>query len=103
MGIKKHLLSAIRSAGMGGLLGYAFSYISAYNQQLPGTIEQFAHGLGMAGLTAGIISGALPIIIPYILMPQIMKINTVQRVVNSSSVLRKVVGFFSKKEEDHSP
>lgn len=87
---------------MGGLFGYIFGYIIAFNQELPGTIEQYAHSLGVAGLTAGIISGTLPIIIPYILMPQIMKISTIQRAVNSSSLLKKVVEFFGKKEENRS-
>ena len=100
MNIKKHLLSIVKSAGMGGLLGYVFSYLGAFNQELPGTIEQYAHGLGMAGLTAGIISGALPILIPYVLMPLIMKMEIVQKVVGSSRLLSKIVGFFSNKEEN---
>ena len=100
MNLKKHLLSIVKSAGMGGLLGYMFSYLGAFSQELPETIEQYAQGLGFAGLTVGIISGAMPILIPYVLMPLIMKIEIIQKIVRSSRLLSKIVEFFSNKEED---
>ena len=100
MNIKRHLSSIVKSAVMGALFGYLFGYLGAFSRELPTSIEQFAHSLGIAGLTAGIISGTLPILIPNVLMPLIMKNETIQRIVSSSRLLRKIVKFFSNKEEN---
>jgi hypothetical protein len=83
---------------MGGLFGYIFGYLGAYNQGIPKTVEQFALCLGVAGASAGIITGILGILVPYIIMPQIMKVQLMQKVVSSSRTLKKIVDFFSKKE-----
>lgn len=98
MNPKKHLLSIITGAGIGGLLGYVFSYLSAFNQLLPETTEQYAHSLGIAGLTAGIISGIMPILIPYVLMPMILKTKIVRKIARTSRILRKILEFFSNQE-----
>jgi hypothetical protein len=100
MNLKKHLLSIVISAGIGGLFGYVLSYLAAFGQELPKTMVQYAHGLGMAGLTAGIISGALPILIPHVLIPLIMKNRAIKRYVSSSRLLSKSVKSSSDKEED---
>lgn len=100
MNLKKILLSIVISAGMGGLFGYVFSYVGAVNQELPETMVQYSHSLGMAGLTAGIISGVMSIIIPYILLPLIRKIETVQKVINSYRLFSKIEKSFGNNEED---
>ena len=100
MNLKKTILSIVISAGMGGLFGYVFSYVGAVNQELPETIVQYAHSLGMAGLTAGIISGVMSILIPYILLPLIKKNEIVQKVINSCRLLNKIEKSFGNNEED---
>ena len=73
MDYKFHVKNAIIGAIIGGFMGFVMSYITAKGQEIPSSIQQYSMSQGIAGLISGVMGGLLAIIVPYIIIPFVLK------------------------------
>ena len=81
---KQRIFFIFMQAGFGIFFGYTINYLRAFGLELPETMREFAHNLGIAGTISAIIGAFMGVFVPYILMPfimkRVMKIRVVKKV-----------------------